>query len=719
MPLLLACPNGHQWELPDGEKAKAAPPHRCPVCAAEVDAPVHVVKHVEDAETLPGRSGDENAPGSSAAIAAQPRADALPMLPGYEIQAELGRGGMGVVYRARHTQLDRLVAIKMLPAETGHDPHFLERFIREARALARLSHPAIVTVHDFGQAGDQTYFVMEFVAGTDLRQRLNSGRLPPAEVFRIVSQVCDALQYAHDEGIVHRDIKPENILLDERGRVKIADFGIAKLLTRSTGQYTLTGPWQLVGTWRYMAPEQLEDPQGLDHRADIYSLGVVFYEMLTGKMPQGQFPPPSQVAGVDSRVDDLVLRALQSEPQRRFAKVGEMKAALDDLAGAVPAGVPAARALSHPGAVRAEAATKITALAPEIPSGLRRRVIAASRGLLFCGILALLAPVPNTYIGVLLVPNWTIASVGPRLLFALTVICSIVSPAVGSMLILTSFSAARLRRYPSALQSSVLAMLPLSPLWIITFWVGIWSLEVFRDPKVRRAFVAQRSWNMAHPRAPGAIRRFLGQSTGWVVLGCIAGIILCVQPVLPWCELQVAGDNEVHTLAQAYGYQSPLGIIPAVVLLVYALLLTVAGFRERVALWEPIARMIVGMTVLLFAAGTIIGENNSSSFAVVSTSNFNQRVQGEMLGNRYSVPVRAEPNGVRFDVSSGVPTFLQISFMGQGDMSDRLRLRSQAVVYLLAALGLAILLLGTVQLRGVLLQPRNTSGEPGATATGA
>src|SRR5262249_35885258 len=155
-----------------------------------------------------------------------------------------------------------------------------ERFTREARALARLSHPNIIAVYDFGQSGEQSYFIMEYVEGTNLRQRLRAARLTPAEVLHIALQVCDALQYAHEEGIVHRDIKPENILLDKRGRVKIADFGIAKLLNRNTAEYTLTGPWQVMGTLHYMAPEQMDGSHAVDHRADVYALGVLLYELL-------------------------------------------------------------------------------------------------------------------------------------------------------------------------------------------------------------------------------------------------------------------------------------------------------------------------------------------------------------------------------------------------------------------------------------------------------
>src|SRR5262249_10239250 len=150
-----------------------------------------------------------------------------------ELLELLGQGGMGAVYKARQPHLDRLVAVKVLSPELGRDPAFAERFTREARALAKLSHPHVVAVYDFGKAGELCYFIMEYVDGANLRQLMAGGRLSPSETLAIVPQICDALQYAHQEGIVHRDIKPENILLDRKGRVKIADFGLARLVGQS------------------------------------------------------------------------------------------------------------------------------------------------------------------------------------------------------------------------------------------------------------------------------------------------------------------------------------------------------------------------------------------------------------------------------------------------------------------------------------------------------
>jgi predicted Ser/Thr protein kinase len=257
-------------------------------------------------------------------------------LPGLEILELLGQGGMGAVYKGRQTALDRLVAIKILPA-ANPDPAFAERFNREARALARLCHPNIVNVYDFGRTtdGDLVYFVMEYVPGVNLRQMLVAGTLAPRDALRIVPQVCEALQYAHDQGIVHRDIKPENILIDNQGRVKIADFGLAKLLAvaPTPADLTLTAENHVLGTPKYMAPEQIERPAAVDHRADIYSLGVVLYEMLTGELPLGRFAPPSQKVQVDVRLDQVVLRTLEKEPARRYQHASDVKTDLS----AVPA----------------------------------------------------------------------------------------------------------------------------------------------------------------------------------------------------------------------------------------------------------------------------------------------------------------------------------------------------------------------------------------------
>jgi tRNA A-37 threonylcarbamoyl transferase component Bud32 len=250
--------------------------------------------------------------------------------PQLEILEFIGQGGMGLVFKARQPKLDRFVALKLLPQKPGADPAFCERFNREARVLARLSHPNIVAVHDFGEAGPFFYLLMEYVDGVNLRQAMRAGRFTPAQALALVPKICDALQYAHEEGVLHRDIKPENLLLDARGRVKIADFGIAKLLG-DPKDITLTARGSAIGTPHYMAPEQLERPQDVDQRADVYSLGVVFYELLTGELPIGRFAPPSEKAAMDPRVDQVVLRTLEKERDRRFQSAGDVKTQVEKI----------------------------------------------------------------------------------------------------------------------------------------------------------------------------------------------------------------------------------------------------------------------------------------------------------------------------------------------------------------------------------------------------
>jgi predicted Ser/Thr protein kinase len=264
------------------------------------------------------------------------------LFPQLEIISFIGKGGMGAVYKARQPGLDRLVALKILPPQTATGPGFVERFNREARALAKLSHPNIVAVHEFGQVNGLPYFIMEFVDGLNLRMLELDDKLSPREALQIVPQICEALQFAHDEGIVHRDIKPENILVDKKGRVKIADFGIAKILG-GTPDVDLTKTKGALGTPHYMAPEQMEKPAAVDHRADIFSLGVVFYEMLTGELPLGKFSPPSsRKVEVDVRLDDVVLRTLEKDPERRYQHASQVKTAVDNIAGSAPPPKPAA-----------------------------------------------------------------------------------------------------------------------------------------------------------------------------------------------------------------------------------------------------------------------------------------------------------------------------------------------------------------------------------------
>ena len=278
-----------------------------------------------DADTLPLQRTDLP---TQAEIAAA--------FPDLEILGLIGHGGMSAVFKARQPRLDRVVALKVLPKSLAATPGFAERFNREGRVLARLSHPSIVTVHDFGESGGFAYLIMEFVDGVNLRQAMRAGRFTPEQALTIIPAICDALQFAHGQGVLHRDIKPENILLDSTGKVKIADFGIAKIIDDKGGDaMLLTQSGAKLGTAPYMAPEQIEQPASVDHRADIYSLGVVFYEMLTGELPLGRFAAPSEKAAVGGNIDEIVFRALEKERARRQQSVDEFKTQVEG-AGSMP-----------------------------------------------------------------------------------------------------------------------------------------------------------------------------------------------------------------------------------------------------------------------------------------------------------------------------------------------------------------------------------------------
>jgi predicted Ser/Thr protein kinase len=329
-------------------------PILCPQCGSPIpgDAPAGlcpkcmVLAGLESQPAHPQIVPTQSSPAAASSGFVPPSVDELATrFPQLEILELLGRGGMGAVYKARQRELDRLVAVKILPPEVSRDPAFAERFTREARALARLNHPKIVAVYDFGRTRDEGkeagsegrgpelfYFIMEYVDGVNLRQAIQSGSMNPEQALAIVPQICDALQFAHDEGVVHRDIKPENILIDKRGRVKIADFGLAKLLGQDAAEHGLTGTQQVMGTLRYMAPEQMEGAKTVDHRADIFSLGVVFYELLTGELPTGRFAPPSKKVEIDVRLDEVVLRALEHEPEQRYQHASEVKTDMETIA---------------------------------------------------------------------------------------------------------------------------------------------------------------------------------------------------------------------------------------------------------------------------------------------------------------------------------------------------------------------------------------------------
>jgi MFS family permease/predicted Ser/Thr protein kinase len=315
--------------LPSAAPAPPPLPRSCPKCGAAIaaGAPEGLCPRCLLGGLLP--DDPKHSPTTAYGPFVPPTVEEVaPFFPQLEVIRLIGQGGMGAVYLARQKALDRLVALKLINVRED-DPTFAERFAREAKAMGKLSHPNIVTIYDHGTADGLPYLVMEYVDGVTLRDVMRAKVLTPAEALKVIPQVCDALEYAHAQGVVHRDVKPENILLDNSGKVKIADFGLAKLV--DPDGLSLTHTRQAMGTPHYMAPEQWERPTEVDHRADIYALGVLLYELLTGELPLGRFDPPSVKARVDARLDELILRALAKEPDRRFQHASDVKLALERL----------------------------------------------------------------------------------------------------------------------------------------------------------------------------------------------------------------------------------------------------------------------------------------------------------------------------------------------------------------------------------------------------
>lgn len=283
------------------------------------------------------RGAMEDAPGTTPTAAWEPPTSEqlAALLPQYEIECMLGRGGMGAVYKGRQIALERPVAVKILSNHlAGTDTSFAERFKNEARAMAKLSHSGIVTVYDFGEAaGGLLYIVMEFVEGTDVGAMIvQQGRLHSEHAMAITAHVCDALAYAHGLGIIHRDIKPANIMLRNDGVVKVADFGLAKFSSEDGKTQGLTQGGMAIGTPHFVAPEALMHGLTLDHRADIYAVGVMLYQMLTGKLPQGLFELPSlQIPGLDPRYDAIIGKALRENREVRYPSVQDLRRDLDAI----------------------------------------------------------------------------------------------------------------------------------------------------------------------------------------------------------------------------------------------------------------------------------------------------------------------------------------------------------------------------------------------------
>jgi serine/threonine protein kinase len=273
----------------------------------------------------------------------------------YIVKRELGHGGMGTVYLAEQPGLGREVAIKELILSAVADPTALKRFIQEAQVMARASHPNLVQVHDLEQIGDANYIVLEFVRGKSLRDVLNQGSLALPQTFAVMHGVLQALDYAHKRAIVHRDMKPENVLMSDEGDVKVADFGIARLMDDSGAGSTATKTGTTVGTPQYMSPEQVASSK-VDGRSDLYSAGIMFYELVVGQPPftasdaDGPFtlmakhvqappkPPSVHRPGLDTGLEEVILKSLSKRPEDRFQTGQEFDDAMCRVADRITPG---------------------------------------------------------------------------------------------------------------------------------------------------------------------------------------------------------------------------------------------------------------------------------------------------------------------------------------------------------------------------------------------
>jgi hypothetical protein len=463
-------------------------------------------------------------------------------------------------------------------------------------------------IHDFGEADGRPYFVMEYVAGQNLRQRLRGGAPGLGDILHIEDQICDALQYAHDQGIVHRDIKPENILLDKKGRVRLADFGIAKLLDRQTGDHTLTGPWQVMGTLHYMAPEQLDNPLAVDHRADIYSLGVILYEMLTGELPLGRFALPSQKLPLDARLDEVLLRALARDPDQRYQHIDDFRMALG--------------AIARPAPLRpAESDTSLLLPNTEAP----RRPIAV------------------------------------LLLAALAVIL-----------------------WPVGL--------------VLAFPAALWLWLVLRQPDGK--VVLRRQITLAEAAIRTAFNRYLTPlfctTTGWAVLLCVLGAAVTFQPFFPMVQLQVrSAAGPSVPIAQIFGYEC-MSVYAGVIYLVLFMILVATSFIEPIPLWRPLLLLLAGTSVILIMTYAMASNRPGSLTARNDTGEYWFLVWGDTLTIRYTLP-RGE------FIVKGKSTLMALP-RGQGTPLELTTVAAGYAAYALITIASGLLLLGTVQLRGVLMR---------------
>jgi hypothetical protein len=624
-------------------------PQACPKCGAPLpgDAPAGLCPKCllqaglvseRDAPSAPPAEERTASPLLSSPFVPPPPGDLAGYFPQLEIVELIGSGGMGAVYKARQPHLDRFVALKVLPPEVGADPAFAERFAREARALARLNHPHIVAVYDFGRtaphpdcpspaagAAGLHYLLMEYVDGTNLRELIAQGKLKPEEALAIVPQVCEALQYAHDEGVVHRDIKPENILLDSKGRVKIADFGLARILARPSAEaavaagkpWTLTGTGQVMGTPNYMAPEQLRGSHAVDHRADIYSLGVVFYEMLTGELPVGRFEPPSKKAAVDARLDEVVLRALESAPERRYQKASDVRTDVEAIS-----------AVRGPGLPGVSAAPLLAAAGQD--AHVRQRITASANGLFLAGVVSLLAS-----LAIVLWACWTLGRLAsmptqkqttttggmtitftpkpqgfppPWVAWVLLVSQTAGMAAAG----VTLFAALSMRKHEHYRICQVgcgLAMVPCSPGWLVGLPLGLRALLTLQRPDVRQAFEAP--W--PPPAGADETPPLLAVSRP-AALAMIVTLLGALGTFLPWATLTMFGFTELLA-----GFDDWHGIVCGLVFLVgFFGLLTLAQIRAP-ARWHALLALLTGLITVPVAAAFLWGVFRGPQFNQTGT----------------------------------------------------------------------------------------------------
>ena len=325
---------------PEAPKKRAT--QRCPNCELKLD----VSLYVDGSLARCGRCNvrfqvrrDDSRPPAAANPPPEQKAPVeptpekpLPAMEGFAVHERIGQGGMGEVFKCTRLSDRQVVAVKVLTPQMAAVPDYVRRFGREASAMAQLDHPGIVRLLGRGRSGAQCWIAMEFIEGRSLRIYAHEERPSARQLAKLLAQVAHALAYAHARGVVHRDLKPDNVLVQADLRTKVLDFGLAGL--HAEGAECLTQSHVAMGTANYMAPEQRKDAKRADHRADLYSFGVMIYELLTAELPIGRFSLPSKmVSGLDPRWDVLVERCLSAEPSARPHSALEVAHALESLAG--------------------------------------------------------------------------------------------------------------------------------------------------------------------------------------------------------------------------------------------------------------------------------------------------------------------------------------------------------------------------------------------------